>query len=416
MRFIILMFILSSINVFAEDVGLLTSRLEAHNARINLIRNETKEIRLSTFIFDMDDMGKEMLGLLADAAKRGVKVKMNVDGMIRGLPKQFAMLKALEEAGVEIKLYHPFIRKIASINYRNHMKSLITSSGMILGDRNVTSAYFDRGGNHNYIGMDILVKGDESRIAKEHFDEVFTSTEMGAPRGIVTKGAMEKARLELLAWTQKAASTPIPALSDRAMVTATDLMYSADKVGGDNKKAAGIHKDIISMIRRSKTSLEFTNPYVLFTPELKKELSDAIARGVKIRINSNSAASTDSPLMAIAWDTKKQELLEMGIEVNELKPGQFLHAKTIVRDGEEVFVGSFNLDPRSQNLNLENGIFIRSKTLATRLTNHNRRIVGTFMTRVLPDDIKSLNASEKAGHCLKKSIRKLVTDTFLPLL
>lgn len=420
MRVIILLLTLalwSTLALSKDEVALLVSRNESHLTRAELIRKETKELRLNTFTFNVDDFGKETLGLLAEAAERGVKVRLTIDGFEGTLPKNYAMLRALESSGVEVKLFNPIFRKILSLNYRNHQKSLIGSDFMILGDRNMTGDYFKLRGSHNYIGMDVLVKGNQVTAARNHYDEVFKSDQMMRHAGIALKDEeLEAAKRELANWKVEAQKIPAPRLPlETGNLDVTDhVKYVADKSGGRwSKKPYALHFTIVEMINEAKTSLDFMNPYVLLTPETKKAVENAVKRGVKVRVLSNSAGSTDSHLMGMAWDFQKQKLLEMGVEVHELKPGQFLHAKTIVKDMNEVFVGSFNLDPRSQNLNLENGIFIKDKNIARRVDEYNRRIRERLMVKV-EKEVKPVKPT--VAYCTKRALRKMVSKIMFPLL
>lgn len=399
-----------------DEVALLVSRNSSISNRAELIRRETKELRLSTFTFDLDQFGTDTIGLLADAAKRGVKVKLNVDVYHGSLPRNAAVLKALEELGVEVKLFNPLLDNFYSLNYRNHMKSLIGSDFMILGDRNMTKDYFSRKSGNNFIGMDVLIKGDEVTKAKEHFDQVFETAQMKKKKwGVVTRPSAEKveeAKKLIDEWIANAKKIPSPRVAlEMDNLVPENLRYFGDSPGGIwSKDKEGVHRELISMINRSEKTLEFTNPYVLFTPETQDAIDNALARGVKIRVNTNSAVTTDSKLMGMAWDFHKYELVAKGIEVRELKPGQYLHAKTVVMDSKEVFVGSFNLDPRSQNLNLENGVFIKDKRVAEQLNRHNDLIRKKFMTLVGKEEIPKMTKAQKASWCVKRGMKKMISN------
>ncbi|WP_408098911.1 phospholipase D-like domain-containing protein [Peredibacter sp. HCB2-198] len=420
MRVIILLLtiLLWSLQALSKDeVGLLISRNESHLTRAELIRRETKELRLNTFTFNVDDFGKETLGLLAEAAERGVKVRLTIDGFEGTLPKNYAILRALEASGVEVKLFNPVFRKILSINNRNHQKSLIGSDFMILGDRNMTGDYFKLRSPQNYIGMDVLVKGKEVINARNHYDEIFNSDQMMRHAGIALKDAeLEAAKVELARWKEDAQQivSPRKALEAGNLDVTNNIKYIADRSDGKwSKKPYALHFNIVEMIDDAKKTLDFMNPYVLLTPETKKAVERAIQRGVKVRVLSNSAATTDSHLMGMAWEFQKQKLVGMGVEVHELKPGHFLHAKTIVKDLDEVFVGSFNLDPRSQNINLENGVFIKDKNVAKKIDDYNKRIRERLMVKV---EKEVLPKKPSIGYCAKRGLRKMVSKIMFPLL
>jgi phosphatidylserine/phosphatidylglycerophosphate/cardiolipin synthase-like enzyme len=229
----------------------------------------------------------------------------------------------------------------------------------------------------------------------------------------VSKEKTNAAILELNQWRDQAVAKHVintpRILKDNKTIVPDEVRYVADLPEGKfNKNQNGLHVKFLDMINRATTSLEFSNPYILFPPDTKAAIKAAIDRGVKVKLNTNSVRTNDNHLMAMAWDVHKDEIIAMGIEVNEVKDGNFLHAKTVIIDADEVFIGSFNLDPRSKNLNLENGVFIKSKKMADTLLNYNRRLEKYFMTRaekVVPTNVP---LNQKMSNCVKKGLRKFV--------
>ncbi|HJE62681.1 MAG TPA: phospholipase D-like domain-containing protein, partial [Alcaligenes faecalis] len=106
--------------------------------------------------------------------------------------------------------------------------------------------------------------------------------------------------------------------------------------------------------------------------------------GMKVRILTNSLAATDVTAVHAGYAKRRKALLEAGVQLLELRPtmdkptrhgsgpfgssGSALHAKTFAVDGKRLFVGSFNFDPRSINLNTELGFIIESPEMAQALS------------------------------------------------
>jgi cardiolipin synthase C len=414
MQFIILwlLFLVSQTAFAQNSVDLLITRKYAKEARLNMILNETKEIRYNTFIFGMDETAKEILGLLANKAKNGVNVKLILDGYHLGtVARDPFMLQALTDYGVKVKIFNPIDSHPFSINNRNHIKSLIGSEEMIIGGRNTQEYYFK-----DYIDMEARIKGPEVLAAKEHFDVVFNSPEVKPPKVSTNLLKVVNAKKDLDDWYWRGKETASKAANLRDFSIKVDkLEYHADPPNIKDKRNKGINKEIIKMIDRAENNLDFMNPYVYLSQEEKTALQKAIDRGVKIRINTNSSKVTDSALAGIAWEVKKHELIDMGIEVHE--SSSYVHAKTIIRDGEEIFIGSFNLDMRSHNLNLENGVFFKSKKLANDLARHQGRIIKTFMKKAEKKiEDKSKKILHKGADCVRNGMHKLITEIVYPLL
>lgn len=151
---------------------------------------------------------------------------------------------------------------------------------------------------------------------------------------------------------------------------------------GQPTKAEAIADDVDRIIRSAREELIVISPY--FVPgvrglELFKGLRD---RGVKVRVLTNSLATTDAPAVHIGYARYRTQLLAMGVELHELRPllnarqaklGSFgsshasLHAKVVVVDRQSALVGSMNLDPRSAKLNSEMGVLMRSPEIAQQL-------------------------------------------------
>ncbi|MFP5385171.1 MAG: phospholipase D-like domain-containing protein [Bacteriovoracia bacterium] len=409
---ILCLLFLFNLCAFADEVDLLIARKNAKYARMDMIFSETKEIRYNTYVFDLDDTGKEIIGLLTDAAQRGVKVKLVIDDWEKGLARNPAYLQALQDLGVEVKVFNPLWKNPIGVNYRNHIKSLIGSQDMIVGGRNTQGHYYKE-----YIDVEARIKGDQVTKAREHFDEVFNSERVRSFTYAGPKRAkeVEDAKRLLLDWAKDARHKVISAKKyPKRHQKVENLTYHADPPGLKDKRNKGINKEIIKMIDRAENSLDIMNPYVLLTTEERAAIIRARERGVKIRVSTNGAAVTDSKLFGLAWEIKKNELLALGVDVHESK--QYIHAKTIIRDGQEVFIGSFNLDPRSHNLNLENGIFFKNKNLAEELTRHNHRIVKMFTHKLeLKIEEKKMNL-KRGARCIRNGLHSLITAIVYPIL
>jgi putative cardiolipin synthase len=123
------------------------------------------------------------------------------------------------------------------------------------------------------------------------------------------------------------------------------------------------------------------SPYFVPGEEGAAALAALAGRGVTVRILTNSLAASDVSAVHAGYAKRRVELLRAGVRLYELKPtaGQELpdsrtgmgsssssglHAKTFAVDGERIFVGSFNFDPRSALLNTEMGVIVASPKLA----------------------------------------------------
>ena len=136
----------------------------------------------------------------------------------------------------------------------------------------------------------------------------------------------------------------------------------------------------------STESIVIQSPYLVMSDTAMALFRAAVARGVKVRILTNSLASTDNLQAFSGYRNQRKQLLKMGLDIREYKPDPAnrnalfsranppavppvfaLHAKSMVVDGKIAYIGTFNFDPRSENLNTEVGAIVRHAGLAQQL-------------------------------------------------
>jgi Phosphatidylserine/phosphatidylglycerophosphate/cardiolipin synthases and related enzymes len=150
----------------------------------------------------------------------------------------------------------------------------------------------------------------------------------------------------------------------------------ADK---DEIRALRIGPQIRAMIDQAQQDVRLISPYFIPGDEGTRYLTDLTGRGVKVKVLTNSLASTDEAAVHAGYSRYRRTLLEGGVQLYELRPaagveqpatskgtssGVSLHAKAIVVDGKLVFIGSMNMDQRSKLLNTEMGIIVDCPALA----------------------------------------------------
>ena len=156
---------------------------------------------------------------------------------------------------------------------------------------------------------------------------------------------------------------------------------TASFTGGGNTTNA-----LINLVKNAKSSIDIQTPYLITTALSQNLFKAAVDSGVKIRILTNSLASTDNVEAFSSYQSDRQKLLNTGVRIFEFRPdaaertkimtGELqetlahkpifgLHAKSMVIDGEITVIGTFNLDPRSANLNTECIVIVNSRKIST---------------------------------------------------
>jgi putative cardiolipin synthase len=144
-----------------------------------------------------------------------------------------------------------------------------------------------------------------------------------------------------------------------------------------------IANNVTALMRSAQQEVIIISPYLVPGVDGVALMKELVGRGVRIRILTNSLASTDSPLVHNGYSHYRVALLKLGVELSEVRPklGQkrlrfhpfrssnaSLHAKALVIDQKTVFIGSMNMDARSARTNSEMGLVMRSSELARQVT------------------------------------------------
>jgi putative cardiolipin synthase len=201
----------------------------------------------------------------------------------------------------------------------------------------------------------------------------------------------------------------LAANSDVVWAKAEVIYDSPDKAEVDRGTAPGllIRRKLIEASRAATTELIIVSPYFVPGDPGVRMLSELRARDVRVRVLTNSLASTDEPIVHSGYQHYRVPLLEQGVQIYEVKPlpgdpqgksdlknasaGQFaLHAKVFVIDRKRIFIGSANFDRRSFRLNTEVGLLIDSPELA-------RQVVERFDSIARPANSYVLALVANAG-------------------
>ena len=392
---------------------------EALLARAWLADHAAKSIDVQYFIWSTDNIGILAAEALLRAAERGVRVRVLVDDLLIDAPDK-SLLALARHPRIDIRIYNPktsvgvplyrralnALTDFRGVNQRMHDKTLIVDAAVtITGGRNMAAEYFDHHHEYNFRDRDALLLGGVVKDVRASF-EAFWASELAVPverllgesPGVddaetarIYRALHEYARSpENFAPEVRAAIAAMPeAFPDIARrLVWTDARFVSDIPGKNDRRlrldGGGRTSSALAALAGEATSrLVIQSPYLVVSDEATALFRRLLARGVKVRISTNSLASTDNLPAFSGYRTQRAGLLRLGLEIFEYRPGSrkapiaSLHAKTLVVDSKTVFVGTFNLDPRSQNLNTEVGVVIRDEALA-------RAVEGAIETDMAP--------------------------------
>jgi putative cardiolipin synthase len=414
---------------------------EALLARAWLADHARHTIEVQYFIWSADNIGILAAEALLRAAERGVKVRIIVDDLMIDAPDKSLLALALHP-NIDIRIYNPQssvgvpvqkrVLNVATdfrgINQRMHDKTFIVDGKIaITGGRNMADEYFDYNHEYNFRDRDALVLGLTARTMQESFNR-FWESELSAPVetlydgiGLMQKNVkVDDAQVvriyrelhdyaeqpENFAPEVRASINDVPtsfARLTRQMVWG-EVEFISDTPGKNNNRfrlgGSGMTTAALAkLVDSAQESITIQSPYLVLSGEAMELFRKAIARGVLIRINTNSLASSDNLQASSGYRNQRDDLLKSGMSIYEYRPDPAvrkkllksaisdriappifaLHAKTMVVDSSTIFIGTFNLDPRSENLNTEVGVIIRNAELA-------RAVETAIETDMLPEN------------------------------
>ena len=352
------------------------------------------------------------------AADRGVKIRLLVDD--NNAKKMEGIYMALDQhANIDVKLYNPYrfrhfrpvdmVLDLKRINRRMHNKSFIADNQIaLIGGRNMSNQYYNVSDNYQFSDVDVMLVGAASDEIIHSFDEYWNDDYAFPVRQLVNPRhyslRFDSLKQQLDDYNQEATVVNYLDLANRShafddwlnnkiqfdWVKAEVVKDSPSKIKSKAKKEEHLNFQLLNRLDKPEQSVDIVSAY--FVPEKKgaERLKNLRADGVKVRVLTNSFQANDVPLVHAFYSKYRQDLLEHDVQLYEFlsRPDaenlntntkelaekskvslkglsrSSLHAKLMAIDEKQVFIGSFNFDPRSAYLNTEIGVLLNSPRLA----------------------------------------------------
>ena len=353
----------------ADVVRILEDPNDAAQARVDLIQQARREINALYFLARNDRVTMTALSLLRDAQRNGVTSRLLVDANFHHIPK--AMLAHLRDEGVQVKEYHPITPRHPTWLWRRLHEKLVVVDGerYVTGGRNLAEAYFGLAEKKNYVDRDVFVEGQSAADADLHFDTLWDSVHVRELRARVSTKERQRAAKLLDSVMEELRCGESFVKPDTGRDWADGGHYAEvvhflhDPVG----KGTRVSDRIYELFENAQQSIVIESPYLVPGRELRRILERKRKEGVHVQIITNSLRSTDGLLPFAGYLKYRHRLVRAGIDVREFKGPDTLHAKSAVIDGRIVLIGSYNIDSRSEKLDLEAMCVAEDEALAREL-------------------------------------------------
>jgi cardiolipin synthase len=298
---------------------------EIFPAMLDAVSKAQKTITFETYIYWSDEIGNKFAEALAERARAGVKVHVLVD-WVGSSKMDEAYLAKMEQAGVEIRKYHPLRwYNLGRMNNRTHRKLLV-----IDGRTGFTG------------GVGIASKWTGNAQDPEHWRDSHFMVE-----GPVVAQMQAVLLDNWMKTTGQVLHGPeyFPALVPKGSGRAQ--MFSSSPTSGSES----MHLMYLLAITAAQRSIHLSSSYFVPDEMTRQALIDAVKRGVKVQIIT-PGENIDVEIVRQSSRGLWGELLEAGVEIHEYQPTMY-HCKVMIVDGLLVSVGSTNFDNRSFRLNDE---------------------------------------------------------------
>lgn len=361
---------------YSEETGedracILFQNSEALEERIRLISHAQDRIILSTFDFKTDNSGKRMICALYNAAQRGVKVQILVDGFSYFLHMQgkeeFQALAAHDN--VTFKVYNPVnLLKPQKLMARLHDKYLIVDeTAYILGGRNSYDYFLGDETDYRNYDWDVFVCPQGSASAssliqvEQYFDSIWNLKDCRIIMKSQRTGKRLQRKLEetgsrlQTAYRQMEKDKPewFEDKDYRTMTVETNNIRLLSNPVEASLKEPVLFYNITELMKQGKGDVYFHTPYIICNDYMMGKLKEVCNSGKSVCMMTNSFANNGNPFGAVDYKRNKGKILNTGVNILEYDKGVSYHGKCFTVGDRITGVGSFNWDMRSAYLDTE---------------------------------------------------------------
>lgn len=326
-----------------NEVKLLINGEEKFPEVIKALREAKHHIHLEYYIYEDDEIGRQIEKILIDKASEGVMVRFVYDDFGSHSIKR-NLAKRLAENGVKVFpfLKINFILFANRINYRNHRKIIIVDGQTaFVGGINVSDRYINRS-NSKQFWRDTHLRIDGMGVHYLQYlflcDWNFCSNEKLQPNEQFFPG-------------------------ENSMAGFGNKVVQIVASGPDSETPT-ILFSVLKAINLAADEILITSPYFIPGESLTDALVIASLSGVSVKLLVPGVS--DSILVNAAAKSYYSELLKAGVEIYLYNKG-FVHSKTMVTDGKIAMVGTANMDYRSFDLNFEVNAIVYDEEVAKQL-------------------------------------------------
>jgi len=440
--------------VKAEHAGtsgfkLLPVGIDSFLLRMEMAQAAGRTLDIQYYLIQSDDTGQLLIEAMLQAADRGVRVRVLLDDA-GSFGRDAPIRTVAGHPNIQLRLFNPFayrgsvgflhvaefVGDASRLDHRMHNKLFVVDNEIaIVGGRNLGDEYFQADRDVDFGDYDVIAAGPVVNQLSASFDaywnspmaipiealggEVPTPRELDDYRDLLAAHHAQLMDSGVPYARSLAAGEPLAAMlagkSSLVWAKAEVIYDSPEKTRIEDGEQGGrlLRKRLGDVATQVQTELIVVSPYLVPGPAGMSFFRELRDRNVKVRILTNSLASSDVPLVHSGYQAYRKPLLEMGVDLFEVRPvpghpvdrehgskmrssGLYsLHAKAFVFDRRRVFIGSMNLDQRSLHVNTEVGLIIDSPELARQVAQRVADIMSPANSYVVVLDEAAVSGGER---------------------
>lgn len=410
-------------------------------ARLALADEAQLSIDAQYYLIKDDLVGYIFVGALLEAADRGVRVRLLLDDIFtQGYDTGFIALNS--HPNFEVRIFNPWssrnsrwlnVFSFRQLNRRMHTKSYTVDNEVtIVGGRNIADEYYGARHDVNFGDIDVMGIGPVVNEVSVMFDE-FWNSRLSLPVEAVAKmpddpaAVLRELRAEIGRRLEEAENTQYASavIADFDSYLAADtsifewapykLAYDTPEKADTKQTEQGqtIVEPLAASVERATEQLVIVSPYFVPRRNGIEYFKDLRERDIEVTVVTNSLAANNHTIVHSGYAPSRKPLLQLGVNLYEVRSTAnideleragtdsslaTLHSKAFAVDDNELFIGSFNWDPRSINLNTESGVLIDSQALTAEFMERLTRGEGEKAYQVVLNDIGQLRWINRSGN------------------
>lgn len=344
-----------------ERVAYINDNVEALKYRLKMISEAKEEVILSTFDFNADSSGKDVMCALLEAAERGVKVRVIVDGgngFLDMKVKSAEWFQALaSHENIDIQIYNPVnLLKPWKLQARLHDKYVIVDDKMyLLGGRNTTNLFLGDYSDSKNIDRELFVyKEDESSKGsihqlKAYFESVWNLKDSKEYECKKETEEVKQCLSDLKNRTEKVKKLYPEAYEEwnwqELTVDTNKVTLLQNPIEAENKEPVMWYT--ITELMKSGDDVTVYTPYIICGKEMYEDLTQICEETETVEIITNDVSSGANPWGCTDYLNQKEKIWATGVQVYEFMGEHSSHTKAVLIDERMSLVGSYNMDMRS---------------------------------------------------------------------